>query len=75
MPLLVTDLDFVLLMIIGYGLGVLTGLSFCVKYRNTFLTRSRSLENLNHQANVLAHQEPVIQASAPPATNPKITIQ
>tara|TARA_R110000824_G_scaffold311237_1_gene498418 strand:- start:296 stop:523 length:228 start_codon:yes stop_codon:yes gene_type:complete len=73
----ITELDFVLLMIVGYGLGVATGLSFCVKYRNAFLTRSKSFDNLNHQKDVIQPKwdSPVL-ASAPPPHNPvKLTIE
>ena len=73
----ITELDFVLLIIIGYGLGVGSGLFFCVKYRNAFLTRSKSLDSLNHQKGVIQPNwnSPVL-ASAPPPHNPvKLTIE
>jgi hypothetical protein len=86
MPLEISDLDFVLLMIIGYGLGVASGLCYCVKYRNAFLTRSKSLDSFkdaikegeyNHHKDVIQPNwnSPVL-ASAPPPHNPvKLTIE
>tara|TARA_R110000765_G_C18657710_1_gene576411 strand:+ start:74 stop:316 length:243 start_codon:yes stop_codon:yes gene_type:complete len=74
-----SEFDFILLMIIGYGFGVMTGLCFCAKYRNIFLTRSLSMDNfknLNHQQMVYPPEAPIIQASAPVGPlPPKITIQ
>ena len=82
----ISNLDFILLMVIGYTLGVLTGLSFCAKYRNAFLTRSKSLDSFreavkdgeyNHHKDVIQPNwtSPVL-ASAPPPHNPvKLTIE
>ena len=78
----ITELDFILLIIIGYGMGVATGLCYCVKYRNAFLTRSKSLDSFREAVatgNTTTYgttQPPVIQASAPPSHNPvKLTIE
>jgi hypothetical protein len=74
-----SEFDFLLLMIIGYGLGVMSGLCFCAKYRNIFLTRSRSVDNLKGLNHHHLPEPVVIHASAPPATAPqnlpKITIE
>ena len=62
-------LDFVLLNITSYLLGIATGLSICCKHKDTFMQRSRSVEHmsqLNHQNTIYPPQAPVIQASAPP---------
>lgn len=69
MPLELTDFDFILLMIIGYGFGVASGLCYCVKYRHAFLTRSKSLPSLC--------DNPVIaSAPMPPSHAPvKLTIE
>jgi hypothetical protein len=77
-----SHLDFLLIISLTYISGILSGLGFCAKYRNVFLSRSKSIDNLkqhNHQ-NILyppnANVSPVIQASAPPPTNPlKLTIE
>ena len=77
----ISDFDFILLLIIGYGIGVASGLCYCVKYRNVFLTKSKSIDSLkqhNHQ-NILypptAQVSPVIKATAPPPTPLKLTIE
>lgn len=79
MPLEITDLDFVLLMIIGYGLGVATGLSYCVKYRNAFLTRSKSLDSFKEAISTQPSygSNPILaSAPLPPPHNPvKLTIE
>ena len=73
-----SELDFILIILIGYCLGIATGLLFCMKYRNVFLTRSKSVDNfknMNHQNIVYPPDSAVIQASAPPVNSlPKITI-
>ena len=78
----ITELDFVLFIIIGYGLGVASGLCYCVKYRNAFLTRSKSLDSFRDavaSGNVSTYgttQPSPILASAPPPHNPvKLTIE
>jgi hypothetical protein len=76
----ITDLDFVLFLIIGYGLGVVSGLCYCMKYRNAFLTRSKSLDSFKDalQAGPPSINSTPIMASAPmpPAHNPvKLTIE
>lgn len=78
MPLVITNLDFVLLMIIGYGLGVCSGLCYCVKYRHAFLTRSKSLDSFKEAIGSQPTYGTPIVASAPlpPPHNPvKLTIE
>jgi hypothetical protein len=68
-----SDLDFILLWIIGYGLGVATGLCFCVKNRDAFLVRSKSYGNLKE---VIAAPTILASAPMPPPHNPvKLTIE
>jgi hypothetical protein len=76
----ISVLDFVLLNVCSYLLGIATGLTICCKYRDQIM-RSRSFDNLkqyNHQ-NVVTQptwDSPVL-ASAPPPTAPnpiKLTI-
>jgi len=71
-------LDFVLIVIITYGSGVATGLCFCAKYRNIFLSRSKSIDSfkeINNTPNI--PMDHIIQATAPPPShNPvKLTIE
>jgi hypothetical protein len=79
-----SHLDIILIISLTYVGGVLSGLGFCAKYRNIFLSRSKSMDNLkqhNHQNLIYppnANVSPVIQATAPPPTNPnplKLTIE
>lgn len=76
----ISVLDFVLLNITSYLLGIASGLIVCCKYKDNIM-RSKSFDNLkqyNHQNLVYPPQAPVIQASAPPPHNPnplKLTIE
>jgi hypothetical protein len=78
----ISVLDFVLLNITSYLLGIATGLIVCCKYKDNIM-RSKSFDNLkqfNHQNLIYpptAQVSPVIQASAPPHNpNPiKLTIE
>jgi hypothetical protein len=78
-----SQLDLLLIISLTYLGGILSGLGFCAKYRNIFLSRSKSIEDLkqhNHQ-NILypptANVSPIIQATAPPNAPPplKLTIE
>ena len=80
----ITELDFILLMIIGYGTGVASGLCYCVKYRNAFLTRTSSnsftnaveFADANRYGGTIIPSPILASASAPPAHNPmKLTIE
>ena len=80
----ISVLDFVLLNITSYLLGIATGLIICCKSSLTTLSKSPSLDNLrqyNHQNLIYPPQaqvSPVIQASAPPSIQPnpiKLTIE
>jgi hypothetical protein len=73
-----SELDFVLILIITYGTGVASGLCYCAKYRNIFLARSKSIDSfkqINNTPNIPL--SPIIQATAPPPShNPvKLTIE
>ena len=76
-----SELENILILILGFISGIGVGLCFCAKYRNIFMTRSKSIssfKDLNHQNVLYPNDAPVIQASAPPPTTfgpPKITIQ
>jgi hypothetical protein len=68
----VSVIEFILVNAISYFLGVATGLVICCQNKETFLQRSRSVDNFqqyNHQGSVQA--QPL--ASAP--TFPQITIK
>ena len=79
-------LDFILLNITSYLLGIGTGLSICCKYKDTIM-KSRSTEalhnivndGLNHQRQVIQQpnwDSPVMASAPPPEKVPvKLTIQ
>ena len=60
----ITILDFVLINCLSYIGGLGTGLLICCKYKDNFMVRSRSRDNLN---NDLPSITPTVIASAPPA--------
>ena len=72
----ISGMDFVLVNILSYFAGVFTGLTVCCKYKDRFMQRVKSTENIN-QFGVCPPQytssEPPVQAvaSAPPL---KLTI-
>jgi len=75
----VTIIDFILVNLTSYLLGIATGLLICCKYKDN-ITRSKSYDNLkqfNHQTQVVQPKwESPILASAPPPSNPvKLTIE
>ena len=69
-----TILDFVLINITSYLLGISTGLIICCKYKDKIMMRSKSLDDIatGRQYNP---QADVIQASAPPSNPVKLTIE
>lgn len=64
-------IEIILFTIISYLMGVGTGLTICCKYKETFLQRARSVDNLrqyNHQPIVSAvptSNTPPLQPTAP----------
>jgi hypothetical protein len=60
-----TILDFVLTSALCYMGGLMTGLGFCAKYKETFLQRSKSVEDLKRYNH---HNTPTmpVMATAPP---------
>ena len=62
-----STLDFILTSALCYLCGVGTGLSICCKYKETFLQRAKSTEDLSR----LNHQQfsPPVMASAPPVND------
>jgi hypothetical protein len=65
-------IEFVLVNVVSYLCGVGTGLSICCKYKEKFMSRARSrddLSSLNHHENVL----PTVPAM-PSAPMPEHTI-
>ena len=75
----ISGLDFVLINVISYVVGLATGLIICCKHKDKLLVKSRSLDNIS--GNMLGQNyNPPIVASAPPATitavpatNPQVT--
>jgi hypothetical protein len=77
----VTILDFVLINCIAYIGGIGTGVLICCQYKDNFMIRSRSRDNLSQTNNLtlpntMLTSSPAIMASAPPSHNPiKITLE
>jgi hypothetical protein len=78
----ITILDFVLINCLSYIGGIGTGIIICCNYKDNFMVRSRSTDNLTQTNNNLAvpntilTSTPAIMASAPPSHNPiKITLE
>jgi len=84
----ISILDIILVNCLSYILGVTTGLLVCCKHKDTFMTRSRSLDtitnsNYNHQQSLYPTDQNVFMAttpSAPPPLSPtkqslKITLE
>jgi hypothetical protein len=66
--------DIVLLNILSYLLGIGTGLTICCKYKEKFMSRSKSIDNIR-QMNHQTYAAPVIEAM-PHATAPtEITLK
>ena len=73
--MLITTLDFILINCLSYITGIGSGVLILCKYKDNFMIRSRSRDNLNQTNNQLPNVTPVI-ASAPPPHNPvKITLE
>ena len=61
----ITILDFILINCLSYIGGLGTGLLLCCKYKDNFMVRSRSRDNLNNDLS-LPSTTPTVIASAPP---------
>ena len=73
--MIITTLDFILINCLSYITGIGSGVLILCKYKDNFMIRSRSRDNLNQTNNQLPHVSPVM-ASAPPSSNPvKITLE
>jgi len=79
----ISQLDFILINIISYFSGIATGLLFCCKYKDNFLVKSRSRENLRTDNDLSlptgqgqGHITPVLATNAhPPIAIAKITLE
>jgi len=70
----ISILDFILVNSLSYILGVTTGLLVCCKHKDTFLTRTRSLDTItnsqyNHQQTLYPTEQNVFMATAPTAAD------
>ena len=73
--MIITTLDFILINCLSYITGIGSGVLILCKYKDNFMIRSRSRDNLSQVNNQLPNVTPVI-ASAPPPHNPvKITLE
>ena len=70
----ISILDFILVNSLSYILGITTGLLVCCKHKDTFMTRSRSLDTItnaqyNHQPIPYPTDQNVFMATAPTAAD------
>ena len=72
-----TTFDIVLLNMLSYLLGIGTGLTVCCKYKDKFMSRSKSNDRLDNirQMNHHDYSAPVIQAMPPPSAPTEITLK
>ena len=70
--MILSGLDLGLIICLSYLSGIGTGLIICCKYKDIFLVRSRSRDNLCHTHIPSQLATPVVP-SAPPPTNPTVT--
>ena len=74
----ITGLDFGLIVVISYLCGLGSGVGFVCKYKDNFMIRSRSRDNLsalNHQNTVTQMATPVLPSAPPPHAVAKITLE
>ena len=71
---MISSLDIILLNILSYLLGIGTGLTICCKYKDKFMGRSKSVDNIR-QMNHHDYTSPVIQAMPPPSAPTEITLK
>ena len=70
--MIISGLDLGLIMCLFYFSGIGTGLMICCKYKDIFLVRSRSRDNLS-QTHIPSQLATQVIPSAPPPTNPTVT--
>ena len=76
--MIITGLDFGLIIVISYMVGLGSGVGLFCKYKDNIMIRSRSRDNLsqyNHQTQVPQLATPVIPSAPPPCAVAKITIE
>jgi hypothetical protein len=78
--MIISGLDFGLIITISYLLGLGSGIGFVCKYKDNFMIRSRSRDNLsslNHhnQTQVPQIATPVLPSAPPPHAVAKITLE
>ena len=70
--MIISGLDFGLILCLSYLTGVGSGLIICCKYKDRLLVRSRSRDNLS-QTHIPSQLATPVIPSAPPPTNPTVT--
>ena len=61
----ISVLDYILSLTVTYLVGVGTGLTICCKYKDKFMSRTSSKDDLSQMHPI----PPVIEASAPPVSH------
>jgi hypothetical protein len=71
---MMSSFDIILLNMLSFLLGIGTGLTICCKYKDKFMSRSKSIDNIKH-LNHHDYMSPVIQAMPPPSAPTEITLK
>ena len=75
--MIITGLDFGLIIMISYLFGLGSGAGIICKYKDNFMIRSRSRDNLSSvsQQGLPQVATPVLASAPPPASVTKITLE
>jgi hypothetical protein len=72
---MISTLDIVLLNMLSFLLGIGTGLTVCCKYKEKFMSRSKSTDKLDNMRQLNHHTSPIVQAMPPPSAPTEITLK
>ena len=72
--MIISGLDFGLILCLSYLTGIGSGLIICCKYKDRFLVRSRSRDNLS-QTHVPSQLAIPVPSAPPPTAVAKITLE
>ena len=76
--MIITGLDFGLIIVVSYMVGLGSGVGLFCKYKENIMIRSRSRDNLsqyNHQSQINQMATPVVASAPPPHAVAKITLE
>ena len=71
--MIITGLDFGLIITLSYLTGIGTGIAIIFKYKDNILIKSRSRDNLSTVNGLPTYASPVIASSTQNTLNPSVT--